>query len=140
MPLTGQELEEFLRRPNIAVVATVGADGQPHAVPTWYDYDGGEIVLHMGPRSRRYHNMRSNDRVAICFDTKTPPYMAVVVQGRARTKVGRDDRRSRRMAIRYLGKELGGRYADSIRGERMVIARVLPEKIISWDYGRGDNP
>lgn len=140
MPLTKEEIDEFLSQPHIAVVATVGPDGRPHAVPTWYNYDGGEIVLHMGLRSRRYHNLRRNDRVSICLDDRTVPYKAVVIEGRARTEVGRDDERSRRMAIHYFGERLGTRYADSLRGERMVIARVRPERIISWDYGRGDNP
>lgn len=140
MPLTDREIEEFLGEPHVAVMATVGADGQPHAVPTWYDYDGGEIVLHMSPSSRRYRNIRGNDRVTVCVDTKTAPYAAVVVEGRARTEVGTDDERSRRMAIRYLGEELGQRYFDSIRGGRMVIARVAPERTISWDYSRGDSP
>ena len=44
------------------------------------------------------------------------------------------------MAINYLGERLGSRYADSLRGERMVIVRVRPEKVTSWDYGRGDRP
>lgn len=140
MPLTEAEIEQFLSQPNIAVVATVEADGRPHVVPTWYDYDGREIVLHMSQRSRRYRNMRGNDRVAICVDTRTPPYAAVVVHGRARTEVGTDDERSRRMAIHYLGEKAGAGYADSIRGSQMAIAHVVPEKIVSWDYGRGDNP
>ncbi|MGB6838266.1 MAG: TIGR03618 family F420-dependent PPOX class oxidoreductase [Dehalococcoidia bacterium] len=140
MPLTQQEIDQFLRSPNIAIMATVRPDGQPHAVPTWYDYQNGEIVLHMGLRSRRYRNLRRNDRVTLCMDTRTPPYKAVVIQGRAVTEVGTDDDCSRRMALAYLGKEVGTRYADAIRGSRMVIARVKPEKVISWDYGRGDNP
>ncbi len=44
------------------------------------------------------------------------------------------------MAINYLGKHVGSRYADSLRGTRVVIVRVKPDKITSWDYGRGDNP
>lgn len=140
MPLSKQEIRDFLCQPNIAVVATVGPDGRPHAVPTWYEYDEGEIVLHMGQRSRRYRNLRRNDRVALCMDTRTPPYKALVIEGRAVTEVGTDDERSRRMAIAYLGEAIGTRYADGIRGSRMVIARVRPERIISWDYGRGDNP
>jgi len=140
MPLTQQEIEQFLRSPNIAIMATVRPDGQPHAVPTWYDYQNGEIVLHMGLRSRRYRNLARNDRVTLCIDTRTPPYKAVVIQGRAVIEVGTDDDCSRRMALAYLGKEVGTRYADGIRGSRMVIARVKPEKVISWDYGRGDNP
>jgi nitroimidazol reductase NimA-like FMN-containing flavoprotein (pyridoxamine 5'-phosphate oxidase superfamily) len=35
MPLTREEIDEFLRGPKIATVATVDPDGQPHVVPTW---------------------------------------------------------------------------------------------------------
>jgi len=140
MPLSKDEIEAFLRRPNVAVVATVGPDGGPHAVPTWYEYDGGQIVLHMGLRSRKYRNLRHNDRVSICVDTKTAPYQAVVVYGRASLEVGADEVRLRRMAVAYLGDTVGNLYADTVSGEEIVIARVRPERIVSWDYGRGDRP
>ena len=140
MPLSKDEIDELLRQPNIAIVATVGADGQPHAVPTWYEYGDGEVVFHTGLRSRKYRNLRHNDRVSICVDTKTPPYKAIVIYGRAVSEVGTDDDRRRRMAINYLGEHVGSRYADSLRGTRVVIVRVKPDKITSWDYGRGDNP
>jgi PPOX class probable F420-dependent enzyme len=139
MPLNNEEIEAFLRRPNVAVVATVGPDSQPHAVPTWYEYDDGQIVLHMDPHSRKYRNLRHNDRVSICVDTKSVPYQAVIVYGQASLEVGTDDERSRRMAVAYLGELLGNRYADAFAGER-VIARIRPERIVSWDYGRGDRP
>ncbi len=139
MPLSKEEIEAFLRRPNVAVVATVGPDGQPHAVPTWYEYDDGQIVLHMEPRSRKCRNLRQNDRVSICVDTKTAPYQAVIVYGRASLEMGTDEERSRRMAVAYLGEALGNRYADAFGGER-VIVRVRPERTVSWDYGRGDRP
>jgi hypothetical protein len=140
MPLSNEEIEAFLRRPNVAVVATVGPDGQPHAVPTWYEYDDGQIVLHAGLRSRKYRNLRQNDRMSICVDTKTAPYQAVVVYGRASLQVGRDDERLRRMAVAYLGDAVGNIYADTVGGEETVIVRVRPERIVSWDYGRGDRP
>ena len=140
MPLSNEEVEAFLRRPNVAVVATVGPDGGPHAVPTWYEYDDGQIVLHMGVGSRKYRNLRRNDRVSICVDTKTAPYQAVVVYGRASLEVGADEVRLRRMAVAYLGEAVGNRYADMAGGEETVIVRVRPERIVSWDYGRGDRP
>ena len=38
------EIEEFLKQPNPAVVATVRPDGSPHSVATWYDrIDGGSF-------------------------------------------------------------------------------------------------
>jgi beta-phosphoglucomutase family hydrolase/PPOX class probable F420-dependent enzyme len=106
MPLSKEEVEVFLCRPNVAVVATVGPDGQPHAVPTWYEYDGGDIVLHMGLRSRKYRNLRQNDRVSLCMDTKTAPYQAVIVYGRASLAVG-TDRAGQAGAHRLLGLRAG---------------------------------
>ena len=79
-------------------------------------------------------------RVTLCIDEKTPPYRAVVLYGQARMTVGTDDERVRRFALAYLGPKAGTAYADSLRGERLVIVRVRPERIISWDYGKADNP
>ena len=140
MPLSREEIDEFLRGPHIAVVATVDPDGQPHAVPTWYLYEDGEVVFHTGLRSRKYRNLRRSPRVTLCVDGKTPPYQAVVLYGRATTEVRTDHESSRRMAVAYLGERAGNRYADSLRDEPMVVVRVKPERVISWDYGRGDNP
>jgi len=144
MPLSKEEIEAFLKGPNVAVVATVTPNGSPHAVPTWYDYEGGEIVLHMGPSSRRYGNMKRNNRVTVCVDTRKAPYKAVVIEGHARmeesTYEGANGERMRRTAIRYLGEAAGNLYADSIKGQPVVIARVTPDRVTSWDYGRSDDP
>ena len=140
MPLTQEEIDEFLRGPNVAVVATVDPDGQPHIVPTWYLYEDGEIVLHTGLNSRKYRNLRQNARLTVCVDTKTAPYKAVVIYGRAKMEIRTDEEGTRRMAVAYLGEKLGNRYADSLRGQRLVVVRVKPDRVISWDYGRGDRP
>lgn len=144
MPMSKEEIEAFLKEPNIAVVATVTPDGAPHAVPSWYEYDEGDIVLHMGPNARRYGNLKRNDRVTVCIDTRTPPYKAVIIEGRARMEEGRYEgdisTRMRRMAIHYLGETAGNLYADSIEWQQTVIARVTPRRVTSWDYGRRDDP
>jgi PPOX class probable F420-dependent enzyme len=140
MPLTRDEIDEFLRAPNVAVVATVDPDGQPHVVPTWYLYEDGEIVLHTGRRSRKYRNLRQNPRVTLCVDSKAAPYKAIVIYGRANLEVRTDEERTRRMAVAYLGEAIGSRYADSLRAERLVVVRVKPDRVISWDYARGDRP
>jgi PPOX class probable F420-dependent enzyme len=140
MPLSPDEVDEFLRQPIVAVMATVGPDGAPHAVPTWFDYEDGEIVLHMGSGSRRYRNLQGNSGLTLVVDTKTPPYKVVVAQGRVCLDVGTDDDRAVRMAVRYLSEEIGRAYAKGVVGTEMVIARLRPDKIVSWDYGRGDRP
>lgn len=140
MPLTEDETRELLEQPLVGVLGTAGPDGQPHVVPTWYLYEGGELVMHASRRARRVRDLRQNDRASFCVDTKTHPYRAVIVWGRATVTVDVDDERMRRLAVRYLGQQSGDVYADTLVGARMAIIRLRPERIITWDYGRGDNP
>ena len=56
------------------------------------------------------------------------------------TYEGTNSERMRKMAVHYLGEVAGNRYADSIEGQRVVIARVTPQRVTSWDYGQRDDP
>ena len=65
MPRTplSPEVDELLRRPNPAVVATVRSDGSPHSVATWYLWDGARILLNMDEIRARIAFMRRDPRV-----------------------------------------------------------------------------
>jgi PPOX class probable F420-dependent enzyme len=136
MPMTTAEIARLLRKPNVAVVAVTAPDRSPHAVPTWYEYRAGEIAFHTATESFKYRCLRRNPRVALVVDIKRPPYKAVVLKGRVRMKIQTDDARVRRMAVAYLGRRAGEAYARSLRGERMVLVRFKPSRIISWDYAK----
>jgi hypothetical protein len=44
--MTQAEARQFLlEKPRIAVLATGGADGRPHAAPVWFDLDGDQVVF-----------------------------------------------------------------------------------------------
>ena len=47
-----RELDELVGRANPAVVATVRPDGAPHTAATWYDWEGGRVLLNPGPEQR----------------------------------------------------------------------------------------
>ena len=59
------ELDEFLGRPNPAVVATLRPDGSPHTVATWYLWDGGRVLLNMDASRMRLRFMRREPRLAL---------------------------------------------------------------------------
>lgn len=59
------EVDEFLAQPNPAVVATLRADGSPHTVPTWYDWEAGRVLLNMEVTRLRLAHMRRDPRVAL---------------------------------------------------------------------------
>jgi PPOX class probable F420-dependent enzyme len=76
------ELVEFLKRPNVAVIATVRSDGAPYTAATWYDWDDGRILVNMDVERLRLRHMRRDDRVAITALDLDDWYQAVTVLGR----------------------------------------------------------
>ena len=79
--MTDQELEQFLREPNLAKLATIDRDGTPHLVPIWYLHDGHNLVIVTNPASRKVRNIRRDPRVTVCVDRATPPYAGAIVRG-----------------------------------------------------------
>jgi PPOX class probable F420-dependent enzyme len=59
------ELEQFLSHPNPAVIATIGRDGGPATVATWYLWDRSRVLVNMEERRKRLANLRRDPRVAI---------------------------------------------------------------------------
>lgn len=138
MPLTQSELDSFLSEPNIAVVATTGPSGKPHAMPIWYLWRDGKVLFHTGPDSKKMRNLRENSRVSIVVDTKAAPYKVAIVEGTA-AELPEDKTLGREIAIHYLGPEQGERYSAGST-EPSTLVEVTPTKIISWDYARESNP
>lgn len=138
MPLTQEEVDAFLAEPHIAVVATSGPSGKPHAMPVWYAWRDGKLLFHTGPDSKKLRNLRANPRISVVVDTRVAPYKAVVIEGRASASAG-DPALATEIAIHYLGERLGRRYVERSGGTGSLVT-VTPEKIISWDYARESNP
>jgi len=136
MPMSKREIEKLLREPQIAVVATTAPDGAPHAVPTWYEYRGGEVIFHTGANTFKYRCLVHDPRITLVVDTRKPPYKCVILKGRATMEQRDDWPRTRRMAVAYLGRKNGEAYAKSLKGTQTVIVRFKPERVVSWDYGK----
>jgi PPOX class probable F420-dependent enzyme len=134
MPMTKQKVDELLAQPNVAVLAVTAPGGAPHAVPTWYQYDKGEVVFHTARTAFKYRCLARDPRITLCVDTKVAPYKAVILKGRVTMEERVDSERTLRMAIAYLGEKLGRAYAKSLEGEKVVIVRFRPERVVSWDY------
>jgi PPOX class probable F420-dependent enzyme len=59
------DVDEFLRLPNPAIVATLRPDGSPHSVPTWYDWEDGRVLLNMEDSRLRLGHLRRDPRAAL---------------------------------------------------------------------------
>ena len=59
------KVEEFLQKPNPAVIACIRPDGFPMTVATWYDWQDGLILVNMHEGRSRLRWMRTNPRVSL---------------------------------------------------------------------------
>jgi PPOX class probable F420-dependent enzyme len=84
MPLAPlpEEIVEFLRAPNAAVIATVRSDGAPYSAATWYDWDDGRLLVNMDFERLRLSHMRRDPRVSLTVLDVADWYRAVTVLGR----------------------------------------------------------
>jgi PPOX class probable F420-dependent enzyme len=132
--MTAEEIRDFLTAsPRTGKLATVREDGWPHVTPIWFHLDGDEIVFTTWHATIKAANLRRDPRVSLCVDDETPPYAYVIVTGNARII---DDPQllanwATRIAGRYMGAELAGRFGkrNSVPGELLV--RLAPVKIIA---------
>jgi PPOX class probable F420-dependent enzyme len=127
--------EAFLQEPHVAVLATVDGKGRPHAAPVWYLYDDGVFVISTGRGSQKHRNLQANPNVTLVIDKRTLPYFAVMAHGRVEIGEGFSDDERLRLAVRYLGEELGRAYVSHTSGEDSVSIRLRPSRVVEY-HGR----
>ncbi|GAB2476837.1 PPOX class F420-dependent oxidoreductase [Jatrophihabitans fulvus] len=77
------DLREQLAKPNPAVMATLGKDGRPVTVATWYLLeDDGTILLGLDAGRARLNHLRRDPRVSLTALAEENWYTAISVQGR----------------------------------------------------------
>jgi len=121
------EIDELLRRPNPAVVATLRPDGSPHTVATWYLWDGERLLLNMDESRARLGFIRRDPRVSLTVLDAESWYRQVTLLGRAAELVDDDELTD----IDRLSRHYGGEpFRD--RESRRVSAWVEVESWHLW--------
>jgi PPOX class probable F420-dependent enzyme len=119
-------VEDFLKQPNPAVIATVRPDGFPMTVATWYDWHDGRVLVNMLATRARLGWMRSNPSVSLTIFAEDW-YRHVSLWG---TVVSIEDdtdlRDIDRLALRYTGRPY--RRRDRAR----FSAWLEPERWYAW--------
>jgi PPOX class probable F420-dependent enzyme len=130
------EVAEFLSSvpPRPGVLATVRADGRPHAAPVWYDIDDdGSIMFNTGEKTVKGRNLTRVGRASLCVDDDRPPFSFVVVEGAVEISADLDEvcRWATRIGGRYMGPERAEEYGarNGVAGE--LVVRLRPERVVS---------
>jgi len=133
--MTEEEYRDFLLGSvRTATLATVRADGRPHAAPIWYHLDGETFVFTTGEDTVKGRNLRRDGRVSLCIDDEMPPFHFVVVEGVA--DIAADDPEllhwATRIGGRYMGEDRAEAFGrrNAVSGELLV--RVAPTKVLAY--------
>jgi PPOX class probable F420-dependent enzyme len=124
------EVDEFLRRPNPAVVASLRPDGSPHTVATWYLWDGERVLLNMDESRLRLRFMRRDPRVALTVLDEGSWYRHVSLLGQA-VEIVEDEGLADidRLSLHYSGEQFHDRES------RRFSAWVEPSAWHAWEGG-----
>ena len=106
--LTEEECAEILRRERRGVLATLGDDGYPYAVPLNFVYEDGKIYFHCAAEGHKIDAIRRCDKASFCVTEqgeRAPgewwfKVRSVIAFGRVRMLEDRDEVLSR---VRALG-------------------------------------
>jgi PPOX class probable F420-dependent enzyme len=119
-----------------AILATVRADGRPHAAPVWYALDGDDVLINTGEDTVKGRAVQRDPRVTVVVDDPTPPYAFVMIEGVAEISRDHDEiqRGSTTIGRRYLDTESADawvlHYATS---PGKVLVRVRPTNLVAVD-------
>ncbi len=136
--MTDDERDAFLTEERTCRVATVGGDGAPHVTPLWFAWDGAALWLTSIVRSQRWTDLQNDRRISIVVDAGSDfmELRGVEIRGvaepvgevpRTGEPVPELDRPEQLFADKYAG---GTVFHDG----RHAWLRVVPDKIVSWDF------
>ncbi|MCU1392306.1 MAG: putative flavin-nucleotide-binding protein [Ilumatobacteraceae bacterium] len=135
LEMTVDEREAFLADVHVGILAVARQDKGPLALPIWYQYEDGVVVIGMGGNSLKARLLRAAGRATMTVQTETPPYTYVSVEGPV--EIAAEQRDDFVMASRYLGPEFGRWYADNNPSTpESVVVKLTPERWITSDFGK----
>jgi PPOX class probable F420-dependent enzyme len=74
---------ELLWSDNLAIVATLRADGTAQLTPTWVDFDGEHVLINTAEGRAKPRNLRQNPHASVCVVDREDPYNWVSITGTA---------------------------------------------------------
>jgi PPOX class probable F420-dependent enzyme len=135
--MTGDEREQYLADLHVGVIAVERPGRAPLSVPIWYGYQpGGDVLLWTDSESVKHKLIRDAGRFAITVQDERPPYKYVTAEGDVTGIAPAEDAVVRAIAVRYLGEQEGGQFADQNLTPTSVIIRMRPQRWLSTDYSK----
>jgi PPOX class probable F420-dependent enzyme len=131
-----EAVQTLLDAPSAAVLTTYRQDGSALVSPVWFRWTGGafEVVIAKGDVKLRH--LARDRRCALVVFEAVPPFRGVEVRGVP--ELIDEDVTVARAAIarRYLGNDVGTRFAEQRRSRPGVLLRLHATSPRVWDLSR----
>ena len=134
MTLADPRVQRFLATKNIAVLATVQADGAPLAMPMWFLHEPAALTMISVEGTQKVRNLRRDPRVCVVAEAVSGAgeIQGVTVIGKAEFLGDGPERKAlaERFHAKYpgLARLWGGRAMPANR----VMFRVAPARVRGW--------
>ncbi len=137
--LTDEEIESFIEKAKVARFCSLNVDSTIHAVPVWYSYLGGKIVVATPVASRKAKNVRRNGSVTLLIDESEIRGIwpkGVVVYGDAIMEAkDLELEEFTRLCEKYIPVGKAEDYAKGLMSlTRWVKIVITPKRMASFDY------
>ena len=136
--MTKEEREAFLADVHVAVLAVDEPGRGPLAMPVWYLYEDGQVLIWTEGSSRKAGLMRAAGRATLTVQNEAPPYQYVTLEGPV--TVEPTDRDWLTLAIRYLGPRSVRCIASNPNRADTVLVRMTPEHWRTMDFAKLPGP
>jgi len=137
MALDDPRIQGFLATREIAILATVQADGAPLAMPMWFLHAPASLTMISVADTQKVRNLRRDPRVSVVAEavSGSGEIRGVVVQGRIEFLSDGPERRA--LVDRFHEKypRLEKLWAGKAMPADRVLLRILPARVRSWGLG-----
>lgn len=121
----------------IAWLGTIGRNGYPHAVPVWFLWHDGAVIIMSEPTSAKVRNATRDGRVLVHLESGHDEEQLTVLQGTAEVLSEAATSWLPTIGDAYLAKYEHDLpplklTLESMAAKYSTIIRVTPEKLIAW--------
>ena len=137
MGLDDTSIQGFLATKEVAVLATLQADGAPLAMPMWFLHAPAALTMISVADTQKVRNLRRDPRVSVVAEavSGSGEIRGVTVQGRAEFLPDGPERRALVDRFHEKYRRLEKLWSGKAMPANRVMFRIVPSRVRSWGLG-----
>jgi PPOX class probable F420-dependent enzyme len=137
MELGDSRIQGFLATKEVAVLATLQADGAPLAMPMWFLHGPTSLTMISVADTQKVRNLRRDPRVSVVAEavSGSGEIRGVVVQGRIEFLSDGPERRALIDRFHEKYRRLEKLWSGKAMPPNRVMFTIVPSRVRSWGLG-----